>query len=76
MVAPNRFVSGNVFNVLIIGKTGNGKSSIGNSLLRTPAFSVSRGMSSFTKHTVTQSAQINDMIVKVRQFINSVFLTT
>ncbi|XP_025110380.1 uncharacterized protein LOC112573901 isoform X4 [Pomacea canaliculata] len=55
----------NVFNVLIIGKTGNGKSSIGNSLLRTPAFSVSRGMSSFTKHTVTQSAQINDMIVKV-----------
>ncbi|XP_025111447.1 GTPase IMAP family member 8-like isoform X2 [Pomacea canaliculata] len=44
-------------NVLIIGKTGNGKSTVGNSLLNHSAFCVTRGFASSTTKPETQSAQ-------------------
>ncbi|PVD23982.1 hypothetical protein C0Q70_17258 [Pomacea canaliculata] len=44
-------------NVLIVGKTGNGKSTVGNSLLNYSAFCVTRGFASATTRPKTQSAR-------------------
>ncbi|XP_025111455.1 GTPase IMAP family member 8-like [Pomacea canaliculata] len=53
------------FNVLIIGKSKSGKSNLGNYLLNTTAFSVSRGPTSSTTHTVTRSAEIDGVAITV-----------
>ncbi|XP_025111456.1 uncharacterized protein LOC112574533 [Pomacea canaliculata] len=53
------------FNVMIIGKSKSGKSSLGNYLLNTAAFSVSRGPTPSTIHTVTRSAEIDGVAITV-----------
>ena len=51
--------------VLIIGKTGNGKSSVGNTLLGTDQFQVGSGMWSTTQKAQLASASEGDKTIKV-----------
>ncbi|PVD24016.1 hypothetical protein C0Q70_17293 [Pomacea canaliculata] len=53
------------FKVMIIGKSKSGKSSLGNYLLNTSAFSVSPGPTSATTYTVTRSAEIDGVAITV-----------
>ncbi|XP_025111454.1 uncharacterized protein LOC112574531 isoform X2 [Pomacea canaliculata] len=50
---------------MIIGKSKSGKSSLGNYLLNTSAFSVSPGPTSATTYTVTRSAEIDGVAITV-----------
>ena len=49
----------NTKNILLIGETGNGKSSLGNFILRTDGFKVSNDINSSTKETIQKISQID-----------------
>ncbi|XP_025111180.1 GTPase IMAP family member 8-like [Pomacea canaliculata] len=51
--------------VLIIGKTGNGKSSVGNSILNTDTFPVTRGLVSSAQTDLERTAQKFGVTIKV-----------
>ena len=53
------------YHVLIIGKTGNGKSSVGNTLLGTDQFQVGSGMSYTTQKAQLVCASEGDKTIKV-----------
>ena len=53
------------YHVLIIGKTGNGKSSVGNTLLGTDQFQVGSGMWSTTQKAQLAYASEGDKTIKV-----------
>lgn len=51
--------------IVIIGKTGNGKSSLGNAITGEQSFAVGRSLSSTTREVQVVKAQWGDSVVKV-----------